>query len=311
MSLACIPSGFTNLVDFQGHVVDNSDGFLTPSNPIIGQFFAPGDPNQIWHFVQSSSVPTFKLVSGDSTSAWLSYAASQGPGGLRRFTQAGIQTSASLALDFRVTCTGPHTAIIQDAVSLLALTAWAQVPQFTVTPPERLQCLMRRGGARDIRKAGKLLQLACCELLSGPPKQFGTWYLDTVHYLWTYGAQKEGMYPGSGGVKMQCFNNSSLGKVQRAFTSQIEMQKGSKEVLERAQFQKTSLTCHRHPWATIRAASDLLTKDYSALRVQVRSQNPMALRSVGEHRDKNEPTNSRIGGELVEKQAIDMGPAKK
>ena len=47
MSLACIPSGFTNLVDFQGHVVDNSDGFLNPSNPIIGQFFAPGDSNQI------------------------------------------------------------------------------------------------------------------------------------------------------------------------------------------------------------------------------------------------------------------------
>ncbi|KAJ7215340.1 hypothetical protein GGX14DRAFT_391778 [Mycena pura] len=29
-----------------------------------------------------------------------------------------------------------------------------------------------------------------------------------------------------------------------------------------------------------------------------------------EHRDENEPTNSRIGGELVEKQAIDVGPAR-
>jgi hypothetical protein len=46
MSIACIPSGFTNLVDFQGHVVDNSDAGLTASNPIIGQFFLSGDSNQ-------------------------------------------------------------------------------------------------------------------------------------------------------------------------------------------------------------------------------------------------------------------------
>lgn len=44
--MACIPSGLTNLVDFQGHVIDNSFGGLSASNPVIGQFFLANDTNQ-------------------------------------------------------------------------------------------------------------------------------------------------------------------------------------------------------------------------------------------------------------------------
>jgi hypothetical protein len=64
-----------------------------------------------WQFVQTSPVPTFKLASADASGTFLSYAAAGNPAGLRRFAQAGIQTSEQLALDFIVTCTGAHTAM--------------------------------------------------------------------------------------------------------------------------------------------------------------------------------------------------------
>jgi hypothetical protein len=50
--MSCItPFLFTNLVDFQGHVMDNSFGGLAASNPVIGQFFLAGDANQeVWNF---------------------------------------------------------------------------------------------------------------------------------------------------------------------------------------------------------------------------------------------------------------------
>jgi hypothetical protein len=40
--MACIPTGLTNLVDFQGHVLDDSFFGTVANNPVIGQFWAAG-----------------------------------------------------------------------------------------------------------------------------------------------------------------------------------------------------------------------------------------------------------------------------
>ncbi|KAF8181111.1 hypothetical protein K438DRAFT_1976211 [Mycena galopus ATCC 62051] len=133
--MACIPSGLTNLVDFQGHVIDNSFGSLSSSNPLIGQFFLANDTNQQWAFVTHTTTPTFLIVNGDNeAAAFLSYAGSGVPSGLRQFAQAAIQTTEPQAVAFTVTCTSANTAIITDTVFGLALTAWPVVSTSTITP---------------------------------------------------------------------------------------------------------------------------------------------------------------------------------
>ncbi|KAJ7894333.1 hypothetical protein B0H14DRAFT_2559457 [Mycena olivaceomarginata] len=135
--MACVPSGLTNLVDFQGHVLDNSFGGLSASNPVIGQFFSAGDANQEWAFITHTTTPalTFLIVNGDNeAAAFLSYAGSGAPAQFRLFGQAAIQTIEPLALAFTIKCTSANTAIIQDTNLGLALTAWAAVNTSTITP---------------------------------------------------------------------------------------------------------------------------------------------------------------------------------
>ncbi|KAJ6449885.1 hypothetical protein C8R45DRAFT_1128600 [Mycena sanguinolenta] len=128
-----VKKGFTNLVDFQGHVLDNSFGTLTPSNPVIGQVATLGDINQLWLFRPTGSA--FVLANGDDdVAAFLSYAEIASFPEVPRFGAAAIQTTQAQALTFVVKCLSSNTGIILDSVSQLALTSWAAVETTTISP---------------------------------------------------------------------------------------------------------------------------------------------------------------------------------
>ncbi|KAJ7917046.1 hypothetical protein B0H13DRAFT_1870734 [Mycena leptocephala] len=117
-TVACIPTGLTNLVDFQGHVLEDSFFGTVANNPVIGQFWAAG-LNQEWVFVAQPSTPgTYTIVNGiDDEQLSLSFAGSGVPAELRQFPQAAAAIQTAQALAFTIA----NTAVIQDAVYGFAL----------------------------------------------------------------------------------------------------------------------------------------------------------------------------------------------
>ncbi|KAJ6565021.1 hypothetical protein DFH09DRAFT_475258 [Mycena vulgaris] len=142
--MVCVPLQFVFLVDFQGHVLDNSRANTFPpsaNNVIIGQTLnSPLTANQQWLFEPVGGTGTFAIANGalDANTAFVSYPAASARPQLPFFAQAATQIARSEALIFKVECnsTVPNAGVIRETVSGNVLTAWHADPAggSTTTP---------------------------------------------------------------------------------------------------------------------------------------------------------------------------------